>query len=36
MLELIYAVFVFVLSKTKTNVQLQRELGDKMSWVLYQ
>lgn len=36
MLELIYAVFVFVLSHTKTNVRLQQELGDKTSWVLYQ
>jgi hypothetical protein len=36
MLELIYAVFVFVLSNTQPNVRLYRELGDKMSWVLYQ
>jgi hypothetical protein len=34
MLELICAVFVFVLSKT-TNVQLKQEIGDKPSWVLY-
>lgn len=34
MLELIYAVFVFVLSKT-TTVQLKQEIGDKPSWVLH-
>lgn len=36
MLELIYAVFVFVLNTPQTNVRLYRELGDKMSWVRYQ
>lgn len=38
MLELIYAVFVFVLSNTKTDIMMSQrvELGDKTSWVLYQ
>lgn len=34
MLEILISVFVFVLSNTKTDIQLQKEIGDKTSWVL--
>lgn len=36
MLEVLISLFVFVLSKTQTDIQLNKEIGDKTSWVLYQ
>lgn len=35
MLELLYAVYVFVLSKTMDVPLKREEIGDKLSWVLY-